>query len=421
MKKHFLFLWFLFFYDLLALSTVCSSPVSTPNQYSSVGKDDDILAKSVEELPPSVLISLDKSIVFKFSGDQNLPMMENLKSWKFNEIYKLLPKNVQSDPRPNLSADETGNLWTVDNILFDGISKKVLFQATQYNDLQISNNGQYLYVRSIEGITGGEQFNGVYKIPQMTKIPLDKDVTFSRFLGQGRYAVVEAGDQGTIVDLKKPNQTISNIDSSLWGDGICESQDGRMILKQEYYGISLYNLPDFSLIKDFPEIKSGSPFINSTGTIIGCNSGTCYLINRSTGEAKGYGITGINCQELVDSDLKDDVFKKINLSTLQTVQQYESAESSLWPGPTNGKSCGVYYVITPQNSPDVWLIIIQFNSFETQKRSGQSWFLKIGEDLKINRVLHLTETVNGASWDNEMNSIMGNTYYDKYFKIKLSP
>ena len=214
------------------------------------------------------------------------------------------------------------------------------------------------------------------------------------------------------------------------------------MLHQDDDGMSLYSLPGFSLIKKYSNIGSGTPFINSTGTVIGCNRGYCYLLNRTTGEVKSYGMNGENCNDLVegtnvkrpfrDSNVKmhsdslsniDVTTKIISLVTFKTIEKFDTSKTSvrLGAGTSSGKSCAVYYVITPPSTSDVWLVINQFNSFDPHDRSGLSTFLRVGENLKIKQILNFARTINGASWDTDSNSIVGKTFNDEYFQIEETP
>ncbi len=427
---------------LISLISLLITPVysQTPIPTSATfGQDEDIKASSIEEIPSSTIISIDEEICNKFRRDKSLPLRENSKPWKFNRLNSLIQKNVKNGNYPNLSSDDSGNYWLADNILYDGKSNRIIFQASLENGLEISKNGNYLNVRGPSESSAAVSFNGIYKIPEMKKITLSNGWIFSKFLGQGRFAIVLKKRQQGIVDLENPIQII-NIDKDMvWGtDDVFESLDGNTMLHQEANEMVLYNLPGFSIKQKYPEIGSGTPIINSTGTIIGCNRGICYLVNTITGITKSYGINGDNCSDLVEGSLaqtklssKKDPFhysedvttKIISLSTLKTVKKFYSAESNkrFLPPPINGKSCGIYYAVTPKDSPDVWLVIDQFNSHDIKDRSGQAMLMRIGEDLKIKQILHFPKTINGASWDDDSHSIMGKTFDDEYFQITTTP
>jgi hypothetical protein len=294
-------------------NSVLGKSTPTPTPSSSSVQDEDITATSVEEFPSSGLVKLDKVISDKFRSKSQHSLREFSKPWKFKNIYSFLPKNIQDKNHPNLSSDDSGNYLVADNFLYDGKSNRIIFQASQYNGLEISSNGKYLYVRGPEEGQEGNKFNGMYLIPEMTKISISKGWVFSWFLGRGRFAIVLKNNQQGIVDLENPNQVIKK--AIVWGN-FFESQNGEMILNQEDKEMVLYNLPDFSIKQKFSDIGSGTPFINSTGTIIGCNRGLCYLVNTITGVTKSFGINGDNCSDLVEGASIQNNFTKQRLKKI---------------------------------------------------------------------------------------------------------
>ncbi len=408
------------------------------------GQDEDIEATSVEEIPASDLTPLDSDVVKKLSSlPPHFVMSREAKPWKLEEVYKSLPKNIRDEIYDvnNVTMDRFSNLWGIGNVLYDNRSKKIIFQGVGL--VVVSDGGQYFYIGGAEEDDSNLNAD-IYKTEPIKKIKLPDGVTFSHFIGSGRYAVVEMDGEDGIIDLENPDHVIENIDGGAWGyRGICEFENEPIILHQEQYSVSMYHLPDFTLVKNYIELGSGEPFVNGTETIIGSNNGLlCYLLNRSTGEMKSYGINRENCEDLIEgpylhpqeknnndqtdnqSDLTHDVLtKRISLSNFKTLEQIDVLSSNRFVSgePINGKSCGIHDVITPPNTSDVWLVINQVNSFDSHNHSGQSLFLRVGENLKIKQIMRLDRTINGAYWDTQTSSLVGKTFQNEYFHIKVTP
>ena len=426
---------------------------------------DQMVELTGHEIPFSVDSNNKKS---KTHFDMSRHSANPMNYGKFYELFKNLPIQIQKSEYLEASCDDSGELWTVNGSLYDHDSGKVLYQAPDtHESVSITPNGKFLFVSGIvDGEDGEVGLPNIYHVPQMTRVSVDENgITFVDHIGNGRYELVEKKDGSKwLADFENGFKLIRPVnEGEVWEAAVCESADGQLLLKQDYNGMTLYSLPNFELIQHYQNMGSGTPFINDTGSVIGCRGILCYLTNRSTGETKGYGMDRQSCEKLVEGESTPDhmksivdgkvvlqkaitIDKAVNFIDPNSFEEEKQASafealSSLSP-PIANSDCGIGAVFTPRGTSDVLIVINRIqqdvssiptkageaiapaparppNQFDDRK--GDCLILAVGEDLKIKKIFHYTHFLKNPFWDDKTNSIICQVSESSCAQIPVAP
>lgn len=403
----------------------------------------------VEEIQSErIHLSIDSKLKSKiqFSNPSRAYPNQIIKPWKLYQLCGRMSSDLQKTKSIFVGCDDLGKLWTVhtdkDAFLYDYDSGNVLFRFGKPTQLTVTPNGKFLVVdEPIKG-TGDEEAediegeSSIYRISGMQKLTVNPVVVYG-IIGNGRYVIIRRKNgPKEIVDLENALSTVKVIGKGeIWGQaGVFESGDGQLLLKENKDGMNLYSLPSFEIVKSYPEIGPGAPFINGTGTVIASNRGRiCYFVNRDTGEVKGYGINRQTCNELIEgapvkigkgeSRYEDVVTKEISLTDLKTTRTFNELDqnTSLLNASLKNPNCGVAQVLCPSGTGILLMVINRANTWQKlDDNSGDSFVLEVGEDLGIKKIFHYSRLLINPTWDEETKSIVYQSKGDEYVRIPVT-